>query len=346
LAAKLEAEQFAKEQAEEAERAAKKKIEDEAIARQNRIEEERKMQEIQMLLKTDKNAAERKATSYSSSEMQAQKEWEQLKKDSNLETMDDQERFFLEHFNAGLGHPDVTADKVKAQRDIFEPAAPKSGELEKDGSLHLLEKTNQTMTFMELLSMMSVMDSNGDGRLSLLEWLCYTFKKSWEELQKEVKVRTKELAEAEDEMEAVKQVEAGYSRDRAKSKATKKLAVQKEANLKKKEESSSGASKMKLMFERKAREESKNAGTTEDIKKTLEHDRAKKKEESRIAAEKKIADEKMAEAQAEADRLAKAGYEQEMAEQKERDRIKAEAAKKERDEKRARLAKKAAMFGG
>lgn len=57
----------------------------------------------------------------------------------------------------------------------------KSGELEENEALMLLESRGETKTVIEMREIFNRIDTNKNHRLSFLEWLCYVYDKDYEE---------------------------------------------------------------------------------------------------------------------------------------------------------------------
>ena len=118
---------------------------------------------------------------------------EELKKHSDLMQVgmsnEEQMEFFLRKFNR---HPDVKRPAVwKLMKEFEKFDDDKAGELNEHQALRLLEARGETKTAADMREMVKELDSDANGKLSLLEWCCAIFGKSWEELHAEVHVEVR-----------------------------------------------------------------------------------------------------------------------------------------------------------
>ena len=101
----------------------------------------------------------------------------------------------------------------------------KKGELEVDQAMRLLEARHETKTYTELRELLKSIDQNSNNLLSLLEWLCAFFNKSWETVttpDAEVDVeaiKAELMAEAKKKEEEAQAAELEYQRARVQSMA-------------------------------------------------------------------------------------------------------------------------------
>ncbi len=103
--------------------------------------------------------------------------------EESTKSIDDQCEYFLFKFNAASGDDDVTRAQVLELKGEYAKFDDKNkGELEIDQAMRLLESRHETKTYTELRELLNDIDQNNNNKLSLLEWLCAFFNKSWEKL--------------------------------------------------------------------------------------------------------------------------------------------------------------------
>jgi Ca2+-binding EF-hand superfamily protein len=95
----------------------------------------------------------------------------------NLQSPEEQRELFLWKFK-DVSRTDINERLAEFKRFDF----GNKGELEEDQALMLLEYRGETKTFLELRAMVSDMDSDGNHRISFLEWCCALYQKNYAEL--------------------------------------------------------------------------------------------------------------------------------------------------------------------
>ena len=236
----------------------------------------------------------------------------------------------------------------------------KKGELEVDQAMRLLEARHETKTYTELRELLKSIDQNSNNLLSLLEWLCAFFNKSWETLttpDAEVDVeaiKAELMAEAKKKEEEAQAAELEYQRARVQSMAVKEAsAAAKQARLEAEKEMT--GVKANAFFTRIAEESQEDANSNMTIEQQVKHEAALRKEKKRIKEQEELARKEREEAEIKAAQIAeeelkKAGVEKEKAYEEEKARVAAEEEakkQKEADERaasRARLKERMKMF--
>ena len=237
----------------------------------------------------------------------------------------------------------------------------KKGELEVDQAMRLLEARHETKTYTELRELLKSIDQNSNNLLSLLEWLCAFFNKSWETLttpDAEVDVeaiKAELMAEAKKKEEEAQAAELEYQRARVQSMAVKEAsAAAKQARLEAEKEMT-GVKKANAFFTRIAEESQEDANSNMTIEQQVKHEAALRKEKKRIKEQEELARKEREEAEIKAAQIAeeelkKAGVEKEKAYEEEKAKVAAEEEakkQKEADERaasRARLKERMKMF--
>ncbi|QDZ20093.1 hypothetical protein HOP50_03g26120 [Chloropicon primus] len=277
-------------------------------------------------------------------------------------TIDDQAEYFLFKFNTASGDEDVTRDKVldlKVEYGKFDDKH--KGELEVDQAMRLLESRHETKTFTELRDLLKSIDKNNNNKLSLLEWLCAFFNKSWDTLMEpdaEVDVeaiKAELVAEAKKKEEEAAKAEVAYQRARGESQAVKEAAIALKAAKLEEEKKLTGVRKANAFFTRIAEESQEDANSDMTIEQQVRHEAQLRKEKKLIKQKEEEARREREEAEAKAaliaeEEMKKAGVAKEKAYEDEKARVAAEEEakkKKEDDERaasRARLKERMKMF--
>jgi len=99
---------------------------------------------------------------------------------SRYPTSQNQAEFFLLRFEVDGGVSRSFVYELLEQFQKFD--SKKSGELEEDEAMRMLEARGETKTFKELRQMVSDIDLDKNRKLCFLEWCCAVFKKSWQVL--------------------------------------------------------------------------------------------------------------------------------------------------------------------
>ena len=227
--------------------------------------------------------------------------------------------------------------------------------------MRLLEARHETKTYTELKELLNTIDQNNNNKLSLLEWLCAFFTKSWEKLNEpaaEVDVeaiKAELMAEANAHAKEAEEAKLEYTRARVESmqvkdaqEAMKKERLEKESQL-------SGVKKANAFFTRIADESQEDANINMAIEQQVRHEAALRKEKKLLKQKEEQAKKEKEEAEAKAQAIAeeemkKAGADKQKAYEEEKARVakeEEERKQKEADERaasRARLKERMKMF--
>jgi len=95
-------------------------------------------------------------------------------------TSEQQAEYFLLRFKVDGDVSSAAVYKLLAQFQSFD--TKKTGELEEDEAMRMLEARGEAKTFKELRTMVSEIDLDKNRKLCFLEWCCAVFKKSWKDL--------------------------------------------------------------------------------------------------------------------------------------------------------------------
>ena len=108
----------------------------------------------------------------------------------------------------------------------------KTGELEENQAMMLLESRGETKTAVELRAMVAEIDKDHNHKVNFLEWCCAIYKKSWEDTNNfaDDEARVAAMTEAKKAGEAARAVEAEIQAARAaEEEAAAKRAAELEA---------------------------------------------------------------------------------------------------------------------
>jgi len=216
----------------------------------------------------------------------------------------------------------------------------KTGELEENHAMMLLERRGDTKTALEMRETFARIDVNNNHKLSFLEWCCYVYDKDFAETNNFVDAEAREaaMAEAQAAGEAARALEEAA----AKAKADEEEAARKRAEELERESKMTGVAGMSAFFKRQIESSGDTTKSNEQRikeeaarRKALREAKKKEKEALDAASKTKTAEEVEAELQ-EARRRAESTEGR-------------EAAAKAAEEKARRAAKKAelnAKWGG
>lgn len=129
----------------------------------------------------------------------------QVLKHSVDEHLDEQRELFL------WKNPDISREQVNTEWELFNKHdLKKEGRLDDHEAMMLLEHRGETKTATELRALLHEIDKDGDHHVNFLEWCCFYFEKSWDDVNNFVdeEARARALAEAKKAGEAAKIAEA------------------------------------------------------------------------------------------------------------------------------------------
>jgi hypothetical protein len=195
--------------------------------------------------------------------------------------LDQQRELFLWKFK------DISREEItKEYNDFVKHDLKHHGELDEHETLMFLEHRNETKTALELRALIAEIDKDKNHKLNFLEWCCFYFKKSYEDLNDFVdeEARQKALAEARAAGEAARRAQEKI--DEAKKKEEED--AEKEAAEIAEEKKLKGVAGAAAMFNRAAKDQ-----TTPDIATKIKEESARKRE---LRAAKKAEEDAKAEA--------------------------------------------------
>lgn len=227
--------------------------------------------------------------------------------------------------------------------------------------MRLLEARHETKTYTELKELLNTIDQNNNNKLSLLEWLCAFFTKSWEKLNEpaaEVDVeaiKAELMAEANAHAKEAEDAKLEYTRARVESMQVKDAQEAMKKERLEKESQMSGVKKANAFFTRIAEESQENANINMTIEQQVKHEAALRKEKKLLKQKEEQAKKEKEEAEVKAQAIAeeemkKAGADKQKAYEEEKARVASaeeEKKQKEADERaasRARLKERMKMF--
>jgi chemotaxis protein histidine kinase CheA len=120
---------------------------------------------------------------------------------------------------------DVTRDSINEHlREFKKFDLLKTGELEENHAMMLLESRGETKTARELRETFSRIDVNNNRKISFLEWCCYIYEKDFTETNSFVDqdARNAAMAEVEKAAEAARAVEEAAAKAKADEEAEAK----------------------------------------------------------------------------------------------------------------------------
>ena len=150
--------------------------------------------------------------------------------------------------------------------------------------MRLLEARHETKTYTELKELLNTIDQNNNNKLSLLEWLCAFFTKSWEKLNEpaaEVDVeaiKAELMAEANAHAKEAEYAKLEYTRARVESMQVKDAQEAMKKERLEKESQMSGVKKANAFFTRIAEESQEDANINMTIEQQVKHEAALRKE--------------------------------------------------------------------
>lgn len=234
------------------------------------------------------------------------------------------------------------------------------GELEIDQAMRLLESRHETKTYTELRELLNDIDKNNNNKLSLLEWLCAFFNKSWDKLNEQVDIdveaiKAELLAEAKKKEEEADKAQTEFTRARVESMQVKDAAEAMKKDRLEKEEKMSGVKKANAFFTRIAEESQEDANKNMTIEQQVRHEAELRKQKKEIKKQEEEAKKEREEAELKAEAIAeeemkKAAVDKQKAYEEEKERAakaEEERKQKEADERaasRARLKERMKMF--
>lgn len=227
--------------------------------------------------------------------------------------------------------------------------------------MRLLEARHETKTYTELKELLNTIDQNNNNKLSLLEWLCAFFTKSWEKLNEpaaEVDVeaiKAELMAEANAHAKEAEDAKLEYTRARVESMQVKDAQEAMKKERLEKESQMSGVKKANAFFTRIAEESQEDANINMTIEQQVKHEAALRKEKKLLKQKEEQAKKEKEEAEVKAQAIAeeemkKAGADKQKAYEEEKARVASaeeEKKQKEADERaasRARLKERMKMF--
>ena len=235
------------------------------------------------------------------------------------------------------------------------------GELEMDQAMRLLESRHETKTYTELKELLNDIDKNNNNKLSLLEWLCAFYNKSWEKLNEQdaevdvEAIKAELMAEANKAEAEAREAQVEYQRQRVQSMQVKDAAASLKQEKLEKEKKMTGVKKANAFFTRIAEESQEDANSNKTIEEQVRHEAQLRKEAKLIKKQEEEAKKAKEEAEAKAQKiaeeeLAKAGADKQKAYEEEKARVaklEEEKKQKEADERaasRQRLKERMKMF--
>jgi len=186
---------------------------------------------------------------------------------------------------------DVTRDSINEHlREFKKFDLLKTGELEENHAMMLLESRGETKTARELRETFSRIDVNNNRKISFLEWCCYIYEKDFTETNSFVDqdARNAAMAEVEKAAEAARAVEEAA----AKAKADEEAEAKRRAEELERESQLTGVAGMSAFFKRQIESAGDATQTNEQrIKEEAARRKAlreakKKEQEAKEAAEK------------------------------------------------------------
>ena len=224
-----------------------------------------------------------------------------------------------------------------------------------------MEARHETKTYTELKELLNTIDQNNNNKLSLLEWLCAFFTKSWEKLNEpaaEVDVeaiKAELMAEANAHAKEAEDAKLEYTRARVESMQVKDAQEAMKKERLEKESQMSGVKKANAFFTRIAEESQEDANINMTIEQQVKHEAALRKEKKLLKQKEEQAKKEKEEAEVKAQAIAeeemkKAGADKQKAYEEEKARVASaeeEKKQKEADERaasRARLKERMKMF--
>mmetsp|Transcript_32515 Transcript_32515/g.71545 ORF Transcript_32515/g.71545 Transcript_32515/m.71545 type:complete len:273 (-) Transcript_32515:450-1268(-) len=184
-----------------------------------------------------------------------------------IETAEEQRELFLWKYR------DVKREAVNVMFAQFKRLDVHGrGELTEHEAMQMFEKRGSIKTARELRQLVMAMDTNKNKKLTLLEWLCAHFGKSFADLNDfvDMEARARALVEAMEAGKEAEQAEAAI----AKARENKELQAQIRAEALERESKLTGVAGMKAFFARQA----ENAGdTTKTNEQTIKEEAARRK---------------------------------------------------------------------